>query len=198
MSALTTDTFYNQRKEKRKETNKRKLQQAIESREKAKSKITWRRKVSDPIGKGNGSTHPRQNHAQAKSTNHQSIQELPLHICKLPLNKCQLWAQTGQAGSQNRSDRFHQNQSDQFPKPVKPIWYSRPHPPKAKNAKEMHKLPLDSWDRFQGCNVTFLHLSFSPLFPMHESRLKFENMQPRASQVYKNHHKMLHMSKWAS
>jgi hypothetical protein len=28
--------------------------------------------VSDPLGKDNGSTHPRQNHAQAKSTNHQS------------------------------------------------------------------------------------------------------------------------------
>jgi hypothetical protein len=71
-------------------------------------------------------------------------------------------------------------------------------PPKVKNAKEMHKLPLDSRDRFQGYNATFLHLPFSPLLPMHESRLKFEKMQPRASQVYKIHHKMLHMSKWAS
>jgi hypothetical protein len=34
-----------------------------------------------------------------------------------------------------------------------------------------------------------------PLLPMHESRHKFEKMQPRASQVYKIHHKMLHMSK---
>jgi hypothetical protein len=46
-------------------------------------------------------------------------------------------------------------------------------PPKAKNAKEMHKLPLCSWDKFQVCNATFLHLP-SPLLPMHESRLKFE------------------------
>jgi hypothetical protein len=68
-------------------------------------------------------------------------------------------------------------------------------PPKAKNAKEMHKLPLDSWNRFQGCNATFLHLPFSPLLLMHESRLKIENMQPRASQVYEIHHKELHKSK---
>jgi hypothetical protein len=68
-------------------------------------------------------------------------------------------------------------------------------PSKAKDAKEMHKLPLDSWDRFQGCNATFLQLPFSPLLPMHESRHKFEKMQPRASQVYKIHDKMLHMSK---
>jgi hypothetical protein len=40
MSALTTHTFGNHRKGKRKETNKKKLHQAIESREKAKSKIT--------------------------------------------------------------------------------------------------------------------------------------------------------------
>jgi hypothetical protein len=38
----------------------------------------------------------------------------------------------------------------------------------------MHKLTLGSWNRFQGCNATFLHLPFSPLLPMHESRLKFE------------------------
>jgi hypothetical protein len=57
-------------KRKRKETNKNKLQQAIESQRKVKNKITWRRQVSDPLGKGNSSTHPRQNYAQAKSTNH--------------------------------------------------------------------------------------------------------------------------------
>jgi hypothetical protein len=59
-------------KRKRKETNKKKLQQEIESQTKAKRKITWRRQVSNPLGKGNGSTHPRQNYAQAKNTNHQT------------------------------------------------------------------------------------------------------------------------------
>jgi hypothetical protein len=94
------------------------------------------------------------------------------------------------------------NRSGRFPKPVRPVlqtdlaeFTQQTTPPKAKNAKEMYKLPLDSWNRFQGCNATFLHLPFSPLLPMHESRLKFENMQPRASQVYKIHHKMLHMYK---
>jgi hypothetical protein len=102
------------------------------------------------------------------------------------------------------------NRSGRFPKPVKPVpqkpvrpvsttgqadFTQQTIPPKAKNAKEIHKLPLGPWNRFQGCNATFLHLPFSPLLPMHESRLKFENMQPRASQVYKIHQKMLHMSK---
>jgi hypothetical protein len=41
MSALTTHTYSNLReKKKRKETNKKKLQQAIESQRKAKRKIT--------------------------------------------------------------------------------------------------------------------------------------------------------------
>jgi hypothetical protein len=64
-------------KRKRKETNEKKLQQVIESQPKAKSKITWRRQVSDRLGKGNGSTHPRQNYAQAKSANHQTKARKP-------------------------------------------------------------------------------------------------------------------------
>jgi hypothetical protein len=102
------------------------------------------------------------------------------------------------------------NRSGRFPKPVRPIppkkirpvtkisqtdLVQQTTPPKAQNAKEMHKLPLDSRDMLWGCNATFLHLSFSPLLPMHESMLQFENMQPRASQVYKIHHKMLHIYK---
>jgi hypothetical protein len=67
-----TDTKVTKEKRKRKETNKKKLQQEIESQTKAKSKITRRRQVSDSLGKGNGSTHLRQNKAQAKSANHQS------------------------------------------------------------------------------------------------------------------------------
>jgi hypothetical protein len=121
MSALTTHTYRNQREKEKEKKRKKKLQQAIESQRKTKSKITWRRQVSDPLGKGNVSTLPRQNYAQAKSTNHKSIQELPCTYANSPLNKCQPWAQTGQVGSktgqtgstktgqvgyQNRSDRL--------------------------------------------------------------------------------------------
>jgi hypothetical protein len=79
--------------------NKKKFQQAIESKTKAKCKITSRRQVSDPLGKGNGSTHPRQNYAQAKSANHQTIarkttksspayMETPPEPMQLPLDEC--------------------------------------------------------------------------------------------------------------
>jgi hypothetical protein len=82
------------REKKKKETNKKKLQQAIENQGKAKSKITRRRQVSDPLGKGNSSTHPRQNHAQTKSAYHRTKartpQRAPLHICKLPLRQSTL------------------------------------------------------------------------------------------------------------
>jgi hypothetical protein len=40
MSALTTHTYSNLREKKKKEMNKKKLQQEIESQRKAKSKIT--------------------------------------------------------------------------------------------------------------------------------------------------------------
>jgi hypothetical protein len=59
-----------------------------------------------------------------------------------PLHKSQLWAQTGQAGSQNRSDRFHQNRSDRFPKSVRPISHSRPHPQTQKMQKKCTSSPL--------------------------------------------------------
>jgi hypothetical protein len=55
--------------------------------------------VSDPLGKGNGSTHPRQNYAQAKSTNHQTKarkpqrappahMQAPPEPMQLPLDEC--------------------------------------------------------------------------------------------------------------
>jgi hypothetical protein len=55
------------------------------------------------------------------------------------------------------------DRSGRFPKPVRPVppkpvrsvhktgqadFIQQTTPPEAKNAKEMHKLPLDSWDRF--------------------------------------------------
>jgi hypothetical protein len=107
----------------RKETNKKKLQQAIESQTRAKSKITWRRQVSDPLGNGNGSTHPRQNYAQAKSANHQTKarkpqrappahMQAPPEPMQLPLDECMqtTWSKqssyistalTGQTGAQH-------------------------------------------------------------------------------------------------
>jgi hypothetical protein len=94
-----THTKVTKEKRKRKETNEKKLHQAIESQTKAKSKITRRRQVSDPLGKGNGSTHPRQNKAQRKSANHQTKAQTPqraphAHMqtppepMHLPLDKC--------------------------------------------------------------------------------------------------------------
>jgi hypothetical protein len=112
-------------RKKRKETNKKKLQRAIESPRKAKRKITWRRQASDPLGKGNDSTHPRQNYAEGKSANHQpKAQKLqrapPAHMqappepMQLPLDEC-MWttsrnkaaatALTGQTGQHHWSDR---------------------------------------------------------------------------------------------
>jgi hypothetical protein len=114
-----------QEKRKRKETNKRKLQQAIESQTMAKGNITWRRQVSDPLGKGNGSTHPRQTMLKWKAqTTNPKLEKPqrappPLHTCKLPWtnatphgrkhakhhmkqSSCNSSALTGQTGGQDR------------------------------------------------------------------------------------------------
>jgi hypothetical protein len=114
-------------KRKRKEMNERKLQQAIKSQTKAKSKITWRRQVSDPLGKGNGSTHLRQTmlkqRAQTTTPKLEKPQRAPpAHMqappkpMQLPLDECMqtTWtkqsscissALTGQTGHHHRSDR---------------------------------------------------------------------------------------------
>jgi hypothetical protein len=71
----------------------------IESQEKAKSKIIWRRQVSDPLGKDNDLTHSRQNYAQGKSANHQTKarkpqraplphMQAPPELMQLPLDEC--------------------------------------------------------------------------------------------------------------
>jgi predicted P-loop ATPase len=48
MSALTIHTFGNQRKGKRKETNKKKLQQAIENRERQRARSLEEDKSQSP------------------------------------------------------------------------------------------------------------------------------------------------------
>jgi hypothetical protein len=81
------------KKRKRKETNKKKPRQGIESQTKAKSKITWRRQVLDLLKQWQRldtsetklcSSKERKPPNQS-SKNHK---ELPLHTCKLPLNQC--------------------------------------------------------------------------------------------------------------
>jgi hypothetical protein len=70
--------------------------------------------VLDPLGKGNGSTHPRQNYAQAKSTHHQSKARTtqrappahmqappePKHTSPKPMQQCNM-------GMQQRAKTAH-------------------------------------------------------------------------------------------
>jgi hypothetical protein len=91
-----------------------------------KSKITWRRQVLDPLGKGNGSTHPRQNHAQTKSANHRTKARTPQrappahmqappepkHTPPEPMQQCNMGMQQRakiHSPSPGRLDRLHLN-----------------------------------------------------------------------------------------
>jgi hypothetical protein len=111
-----------------------------------------------------------------------------------PLNKCQPWAQTGQTGSHKRSDRFHQNRSDRFPKQVRLISHSRPHPQKPKMQKKCTSSPLTLGIGSRDAMQLFSIFLSPPCCQCMNQGLNLK-MQPRASQVYKIHHKMLHMSK---
>jgi hypothetical protein len=195
-------------KRKRKETNKKKLQQAIESQTKAKSKITWRRQVSDPLGKGNGSTHPRQNYAQAKSASHQTKLEkpqrapsehmqappepmqLPLHANHLKKTSAQLSpvrpvTTTGQTGPQ------HMNRASTLTGQTGALDRSdRCATEPRKGSKPLENLLNAPSKPFQA--------QTSPPCWKCMNQAKNAKMQPRASQIDKIQQRLLHMSKWAS
>jgi hypothetical protein len=133
MSALTSHTFDNQRE---KEKEKKQIKETPASDRKPKKgkeqdhlKKTSLRPLRQRQRLDTSETKPcsRKEHKPPKHT-----RAPPAHMQTPP----------------ERVPTLGINRSGRFPKPVRPIWYSRPHPPKAKNAKEMHKLPFDSWDRF--------------------------------------------------
>jgi hypothetical protein len=161
----------------------------MESQTKANSKITWRRQVSDHLGKGNGSTHPRQNYAQEKSANHQSkarkLQRTPpAHMqappepMQLPLDECMqttTWKQgscnnsalIGQTGQHHWSDRCasceqdqHSDRSDRWLRPVRPV-HTR-----------AQKWLETTWKPSKCIQQAISSSNFSPLLAMHESSQK--------------------------
>jgi hypothetical protein len=195
MSALTTHTLG---KQKEKKTEKKQIKRNFNKRSKAKKgkeQDHLKRTSLGPLRQG-------QRLDTSETKPFSSKEHKPPKHTRAPPAHMQASPEQVPTLGTNLSGQFPKLVRSVPPKPVRPVpktgqanFIQQTTPPKAKNAKEMHKLPLGSWDRFQGYNAIFLHLPFSPLLPMHESRLKLENMQPRASQVYKIHHKMLHMSK---
>jgi hypothetical protein len=180
-------------KRKRKETNKKKLQQAIERQTKAKSKITWRSQVSNPLGMGNSSTHPTQKQAQAKSANHQTktrkaTKSSPAHMqappetMQLPLDECMqtTWrkqsscissALTGQTGHNHRSDRCptyeHGQHSDRS---YRCTWPVRPVHTRAQKWLQTTCKPSKCIQQAISSS------NFSPLLTMHESSKKCKTL----------------------
>jgi hypothetical protein len=89
MSALITHTVAKQkRKGKKGKKRTKEIKQVIESRNKGKEQYHLNETVPDPLGRGNGSTQPSKNKLSttSKPPKKELTQELPQHICKLPLN----------------------------------------------------------------------------------------------------------------
>jgi hypothetical protein len=182
----------------------------IKSQGKAMSKITWRRHVSDPLGKGNNSTHPRQNYAQAKSANHQTKtrkpQRSPLahmqappepmqlpwtNVCKLPRKQssCFSVALTGQTGGQDRPALGNYTGQTGVPH-----WSGRCHLGNCPSSK----IARNHLETFEMHAASQIILNLLPLVDNAWIKSKIQKMQPRASQLGKIEHRMLHMSNWAS
>jgi hypothetical protein len=161
----------------------------IESQTKARSKITWRRQVSNPLGKGNGSTHPRQNYSQTKSANHQTkarktTKSSPCTHARstwtnatppermhakhhLKQGICNKSALTDLTGQHHRSDRCatceqdqHSDRSDWWPRPIWPV-HTR-----------AQKLLETTWKPSKCIQQAISSSNLSPLLTMHESSQK--------------------------
>jgi hypothetical protein len=128
--------------------------------------------------------------------------QAPPEPMQLPLDRCMqntTWnraavttsALTGQTGHHHRLDRCptyaqdqHSDRSDRWPRPV---WLVH---------NRAQKWLETAWKPSKCIQQAISSSNFSPLLEMHES--KMQNFQPRASQIDKIQHRMLHMSKWAS
>jgi hypothetical protein len=111
-------SFGNQREKE--ETTKRNSNKSSKAKGKEKSKITWIRQVSDPLSKGNSSTHPRQKLCSSKEHKPpiQSLKTTKSSPCtdatpprrmhanhNAKQSSCFSSALTSQTGQHHRSDR---------------------------------------------------------------------------------------------
>jgi hypothetical protein len=155
MSALITLTFGNQREKEKEKKRPKETPTSDRKPKKAKKQDHLKKTSLGPLRQGQrldtSETKPRSSkeHKPPKHTRAPpTYMQLPHEPKHTPLDLCML-------NSQNLSHRFPkpvqpvffnislQNRSHQFPKPVQLVFFSSTLP-KAKNAKEMHKLPLDS------------------------------------------------------
>jgi hypothetical protein len=148
--------------------------------------------------------------AQTTKPKLENHKELPLHTCKLPLNQCNppRWmharhhlkqgncnssALTGQTGQHHRSNRCatceqdqHSDRSDRWPQPVRPVH------------TKAQKWLETTWKPSKCIQQAISISNFYPLVDNAWIKLQVQNFQPRASQIDKIQHRMLHMSKWSS
>jgi hypothetical protein len=151
----------------------------------AKSKITWRRQVSDPLDKSNGSTHPRQSKAQEKSTNHQSKARTPqralpthMHAPPEPRHTPPEQLQQCNTGMQQRAktcslcpgrlDRLYR--AVRPPAPYLTGWGRLDHSMWPALHQTAQKLPEPIGTPSKHSQVPKACTNFSPLLTMHESR----------------------------
>jgi hypothetical protein len=150
----------------------------IESQRKAKSKITWRRQVSDPLGKGNGSTHPRQSKAQAKSANHQSEARTPQRATPAHMQAPPEQMQQFNMGMQQRAKTCSlcPGRLDRLPQAVRPptthltAWGRLDRPKWPALHQTTQNLPEPIGTPSKHSQVPKACTNFPPLLTMHESR----------------------------
>jgi hypothetical protein len=146
MSALTTHTFNNQREMEKEKKRIKETPTSDRNPKKGNEQDHLKKTSLRPLRQGQrldtSETKPCSS-KEHKSTKHTKAP--PAHMQTPP-------KQVPTLGT-NRSDRFPKSVRPIPPKLVRPVpktgyLVQQTTPPKAKNTKEKHKLPLYSWDRF--------------------------------------------------
>jgi hypothetical protein len=147
--------------------------------------------------------------AQTTNLKLKQHKELPLHICKLPLSKrtlppepmqqcnmrmqqreksCSLWP--------GRLDRLHR--AIRLPTCYLTAWAAVRSPHETDPSPNFSKSARTNLNTFQMLLGAQIMHKLLPLVDNAWIKAKCEMLQPIASQIYKIHHKVLHMFKWAS
>jgi hypothetical protein len=153
----------------------------IESQTKAKSKITWKRQVSDPLGKGNGSTHLRQkpySNKERKPPNQSSnttknspctYASSPWAKAHSPLNKCSNATRSKNCSlCPGRLDCLHQVVRP--PTTHLTAWWRLDRPKRPALHQTAQNLPEPIGTPSKHSQVPKACTNFSLLLTMHESR----------------------------
>jgi hypothetical protein len=217
VSALTTHTYSNPREKKKKRNGRKETSTSDRKPKKGKEHDHMKKTSLGSLRQGQRLDTSETNYAQAKSANHQTKaqnpQRAPPAHMQAPLNQCNSpWMNACKTPPETEQlQQLSSHRLDRSPSAVRPVDKIAQH----LGTAPVRPVPLTgqadaTWELLElknsskplgnllnACSKPF-QAQTSPLVDNAWIKPKMPKIQPRASQIDKIQHRMLHMSKWAS